>query len=184
MKTLTPEQCDLLLGEFPDSFVGRRDQLAFTLMLRLALRVSEAASIRVCDVRDDGTVIVKRLKRRKQVFTEFPLSGELAERVLSWCDELPDGSVYLFPTRSGKPVCRSQFYRSLVAAGDACGITVHPHVFRHTGVTQMLQVRDDAGLPVFDVHEVQHLAGHANLATTSLYAHVNSERLKRKARFL
>ena len=50
---------------------------------------------------------------------------------------------------------------------------VSPHTLRHTYATQLL----DRG---FNIREVQTLLGHANVATTQVYTHVNPEDLRAK----
>ena len=56
-------------------------------------------------------------------------------------------------------------------AKSALGRSIHPHVLRHTYATTLLKYTD--------IHSVQQLLGHADISTTSIYLHTNSEDLRR-----
>lgn len=194
-KTVTHEQAELIIGQFPDTWSGRRYRLACTIMYVCSLRISEVTGLRRSDLTDDGRLIVKRLKQgsklekgkliEKVKVTEFPLPDDIYDELREWSDSLPASCKWLFPTRTQQRTNRSVMYRAMRSAAESVGVDgFHPHMFRHSGITNMMQLRDDSGAPVFDLHEVQHLAGHANIATTSQYLHVNSERLREKMRMV
>lgn len=195
MKVVTHDQAELIIGQFPDTWSGRRYRLVCTVMYVCSLRISEATGLRRSDLTDDGRLLVKRLKQGVKLengrliervkVTEFPLPDDLHAELREWSASLPDSCEWLFPTRTQHRINRSRLYRAMRDAAAAVGIDgFHPHLFRHSGITNMMQLRDDTGSPVFDLHEVQHLAGHANIATTSQYLHVNSERLREKMRWV
>jgi len=71
----------------------------------------------------------------------------------------------VFATRTGRAVTSSQVFRIVRAAGKRAGLPgLHPHTLRHAHASHAL----DAGCPL---HVLRDGLGHANLATTSRYAH-------------
>jgi integrase/recombinase XerC len=79
----------------------------------------------------------------------------------------------LFVSRKGQPlsVPGVRWIISQYARVSALGKNIHPHSFRHSFATHLV----NAGC---DVRIVQEMLGHASLSTTQRYAHVNIERLK------
>ena len=160
--------------ETPD---GLRDRAMFELMYACGLRVSEAAALRLCDVDLHDRIITVLGKGSKQRIVPFyALAGELLKRYLQevrpqWMKE--EHAVVFINQRGNGLTTRGIQYRMQLAA-DACALSVHvhPHMFRHSFATHLL----DNGA---DLRVVQELLGHASLSTTQVYVHVTQDRLKR-----
>lgn len=78
----------------------------------------------------------------------------------------------LFLSRSGKPLERVAVWQIVKRCAAAAGLhDVHPHTLRHSFATHLL-------IGGADLRVVQELLGHADIATTQIYTHVDQRRLK------
>jgi integrase/recombinase XerD len=84
-----------------------------------------------------------------------------------------EASELLFLSRTGKRLNRINLWMLVERHARACGLLreVHPHVLRHCFASHLL----GGGA---DLRVVQELLGHADIATTQIYTHVDQARLK------
>jgi integrase/recombinase XerD len=101
-----------------------------------------------------------------------PISTRAQEAVKQWLEQSPSGRPWLFP--SGKShlsrVRLFQIVREMAADAGIAPERVSPHVLRHAFATHLLS----GGA---DLRVLQSLLGHADIATTQIYTHVDSARL-------
>jgi integrase/recombinase XerC len=175
---LRPGEIESLL-EAPagDSDLERRDRALLELLYATGLRVSEAMSLDWLELDLKGRtlrVIGKGDKERM-----VPFGRPALEALRAWRERWPgvrretagDGDPVFLNARGGRLTDRSArrvVDRWVDAAALARG--VHPHTLRHTFATHLLE----AGA---DLRAIQELLGHASLATTQRYTHVDIERL-------
>jgi len=81
-----------------------------------------------------------------------------------------DGKLFL--SRSGKPMCREDVWALVKKHGRSAGLSgkYSPHTLRHSFATHLLE----GGA---NLRAVQEMLGHADIATTELYTHVDAKRL-------
>lgn len=100
------------------------------------------------------------------------MEAYLKEQRPELTERRPD-CAYVFVSRHGKPLTRIELWRLIRKYARRAGITgkVSPHTMRHSFATHLLE----GGA---DLRVVQELLGHANIATTQHYTHVDRARLQ------
>ena len=171
-------QVDALL-DLPDAAtpLGARNQAMIELLYATGLRVSELVGLQVKQTNlEAGFVRVRGKGGRERV---VPLGSHAREKVLAYLNTIRPlllkgrSSAYVFITRSAKPLTRQGFWRLLkqYAQQSPQGGALYPHALRHAFATHLL----DGGA---DLRAVQAMLGHADIATTQIYTHLTSERLR------
>ncbi len=146
-----------------------RNLALLELLYGSGLRASELVSLPRGAVRPGQPFLMIRGKGSKERLV--PISSRAEQAVKAWLELAPDGP-WLFPSGK-KHLSRVRLFQIVrQMAGDA-GIAperVSPHVLRHAFATHLLS----GGA---DLRVLQSLLGHADIATTQIYTHVDSARL-------
>lgn len=147
-----------------------RNLALLELLYGSGLRATELVSLARRAIRPGQPFLILRGKGGKERLV--PVSSRAAEAVEKWSDQVPAESKYLFPTRTGhlSRVRLFQLLREIAAGAGIAPERVSPHVLRHAFATHLL-----AGGA--DLRALQTLLGHADIATTQIYTHVDSDRL-------
>ncbi len=144
--------------------------LLLELLYGSGLRASELVSLPRRAVAGERQFLIVRGKGDKERLV--PLSDRAREALDRWLPLLADGTPWLFP--SGKAhVSRVRLFQMLRELAARAGIDpagVSPHVLRHAFATHLLE----GGA---DLRALQMMLGHADIATTEIYTHVDSRRL-------
>ena len=140
------------------------------LLYGSGLRATELMSLPRRAVAPDRPYLILRGKGGKERLV--PLSDRARAAVAVWRLHVPEESPWLFP--SGKShLSRIRLYQLLKGLAGEAGIPpdrVSPHVLRHAFATHLL-----AGGA--DLRALQSMLGHADIATTEIYTHVDASRL-------
>jgi integrase/recombinase XerD len=174
---LSLSQIETLI-EQPDTStpLGLRDRAMLELAYGAGLRVSELCGLTTEELRLDQEMVVVRGKGGKQRVVPF---GRQAARALArYLDggrsRLLGGRIspHVFVNARGGGISRVGFFKNLKAHAASAGIArrVSPHVLRHSFATHLLEGGADLRL-------VQELLGHADIATTQVYTHVDTRHI-------
>jgi len=147
-----------------------RNLALLELLYGSGLRATELVSLPRGALRVGQPFLILRGKGSKERLV--PISARAEQAVERWREHVPGASLWLFP--GGKShLSRMRLYQIVrIMAADA-GIPperISPHVLRHAFATHLLS----GGA---DLRVVQSLLGHADIATTQIYTHVDSARL-------
>jgi site-specific recombinase XerD len=153
-------------------WMAARDAAILELFYSSGLRLAELAALDVKDVDPIGeTVRVMGKGSRERI---VPVGGLALEAISRYRSEANVQTGALFLNKSRKRLGHRSIWLLLKNYVRAAGLpaTLSPHKLRHSFATHLL----DNGA---DLRSVQSLLGHASLATTQIYTHVTTERLKR-----
>ena len=156
-------------GEAPPANAVRM-LLLLELLYGSGLRASELVSLPRRAVSGGREFLIIRGKGDKERLA--PLSERAREALGRWLPLVDGASLWLFP--SGKAhlsrVRLFQMLRELAARAGIDPAAISPHVLRHAFATHLLE----GGA---DLRALQLMLGHADIATTEIYTHVDSRRL-------
>ena len=156
------------LARLMDQELPPRDGALLEILYATGARVSEAVGLREADV--DFRLGVVRVFGKGSKERLVPFGDRAAERLRAWLPRrVPP---WVFPGRGGeRPIRRETAWRIVARAARLAGMTgIHPHTLRHSFATHLLE----GGA---NLRAVQEMLGHASVATTQIYTHVDSARL-------
>ncbi|MGI6045482.1 MAG: site-specific tyrosine recombinase XerD [Eggerthellaceae bacterium] len=158
--------------------IHMRDRAILEVLYGCGLRVSECTGLDLSDCYLSEGFLRVIGKGSKERLT--PISGKALSALEDYLDhgrsELcppyakPTSAVFL-NARGGR-LSRQSVHAVVARAGESIGIKdLHPHTLRHSYATHMLE----GGA---DLRVIQELLGHANIATTQIYTHVDRSHLR------
>ena len=147
-----------------------RNLALLELLYGSGLRASELVTLPRNALRKGQSFLILRGKGSKERLV--PISSRAEAAVERWLEHVPAKSQWLFPS-GAKHLSRVRLFqvvRQLAADAGIAPERVSPHVLRHAFATHLLS----GGA---DLRVLQSLLGHADIATTQIYTHVDSARL-------
>lgn len=155
---------------------GHRNKAIIETLYGCGLRVSELINIRLTDIHTIERYIIINGKGNKQrlvpagrkTLKEIDLYLQHRSRM----SVIHDANV-LFLNRRGRRMTRAMIFHIVKELASGAGIkkNIHPHTFRHSFATHMVQ----AGA---DLRAVQEMLGHESILTTEIYTHIDRDFLR------
>ena len=175
---MTVEEIEqLMAGPDLDEPLGQRDRAILELLYASGLRVSELIALPLAGlVLNAGLVRVQDNKGHERL---VPLGRQALlhlDRYLSQVRprlEREHSGEALFLNAQGRALSRMGIWKVIQAAAARAGLTkkVSPHTLRHSFATHLLERGAN-------LRDVQELLGHADIATTQIYARIDTKYLK------
>ena len=175
---LTPKEIDRLFS-VPDieKPLGLRNRAILELFYATGLRVSEMAGLQLTDLHFDEKFLRCIGKGRKE--RVVPVAGAAIKWVENYIQEvrpkLTPGAYEqtVFLSNRHQPMSRKTIWAFIKKCACDAGITktIYPHTLRHSFASHLLA----NGAPL---RIIQEMLGHADIATTQIYTHVDPDRLK------
>jgi integrase/recombinase XerD len=168
----------LLAAPVTRTKLGLRDRALLELMYSSGLRISEVAGLKLNDLQLAAGFLRATGKGRKERIV--PVGHQAVEWLRRYQTEARPrlakdhptvGEVFL--STRGQKLSTKTIWHLVKKHVRAAGITqnVKPHTLRHSFATHLL---DNGG----DLRVIQEMLGHADIATTQIYTHVDQGRLK------
>lgn len=180
-KVLSAAEVDrLLTAPLAGEPLWRRDRAILELLYATGARVSEVSNLRLRDVHLAERFCLCHGKGDKERMVPIGLSAQrmvaayLERERPKLAKRRDPESEFLFLSARGARLSRERIWELLKKSARLAGVSakISPHSLRHSFATHLL-----AGGA--DIRHVQELLGHASIATTQLYTHVDASKLKR-----
>lgn len=176
-KALSSDEVNRLLTHADETILDIRDRAMFELFYSSGLRLAELAALDRDGLPEllagEVRVLGKRSKERLVPVGRY--AREAVERWAQQRDRLArPGERALFVSRRGVRISMRMIQICLqrLAAKQGLALGVHPHMLRHSFATHLLQSSGD-------LRAVQEMLGHASIASTQVYTHLDFQYLSK-----
>jgi integrase/recombinase XerC len=174
-KVLSPDEANRLLDSSSDLALEIRDQAMFELFYSSGLRLAELAALDIGCLEDLLAGEVRVLGKRNKMRL-VPVGSKAREAVGVWAQRrpgvaAPEEAALFVGQRGGRihpRVIEERLKRRALAQG--LPTSVHPHMLRHSFASHVLQSSGD-------LRAVQEMLGHASIASTQVYTHLDFQHL-------
>lgn len=156
------------------SVSSKRDYCMITLFLNCGMRLSELRGINISDIRDDTLTVIGKGNKERTIY----LNPACLRALTEWIEDRKNYKINepdaLFLSSRGDRISHQMIQNLVKKRLFAAGIdtnTYSVHKLRHTAATLMYKYGQ------VDIRSLQTILGHASVATTQIYTHVDNEAL-------
>ena len=175
-KTLDVDQVNQFVSLPDGGVIDCRDRALVELMYSSGLRLAELVALDI-DAIDLADASLRALGKGNKT-RQLPIGTMARQALRQWLEVRPTlaaaGEPALFVSRRGgrlRPRSVQQRLRQ-ISLSQGMDMPVHPHMLRHSFASHLLESSGD-------LRAVQELLGHANIATTQVYTHLDFQHLAR-----
>ena len=162
------------------SVVGQNKERNFciiTFFINCGMRLSELIGINLKDIKE-GSILLRGKGRKERIIYLNNACLSALDEWLSVRSKIPDAdkkdALFISPRTGGRITCRQveRIVENAMKQAGLMGLSYTTHTLRHTAATLMYQ---ESGV---DILTLQAILGHQNVATTSIYTHMNQEQVR------
>lgn len=179
-KVVEADLLNQILDRLPEDDLEIRDLAILELLYSSGLRLSEIAALELGHI-DQQEMMIRVIDGKGGKDRLVPMGEKALQALQNWLlvrdSWVIDGSSTviqnsLFISKKGGTLSDRQISRRVKAYAEKSGVNInlHPHLLRHSMATHVLESSQDIRL-------VQELLGHADIATTQVYTHLNFNHL-------
>ncbi len=177
-RALSPDEANALLEPTGDELLDLRDQAIFELFYSSGLRLAELDGIDVNCLADVAAGEIRVLGKRGKTRI-VPVGAKAREAIAAWAARRGEfvkaanaDETALFLGRNGRRLSARAIQSRLKRRALLLGLPmhVHPHMLRHSFASHVLQSSGD-------LRAVQEMLGHASIASTQVYTHLDFQHL-------
>ncbi len=179
-EVLSTEEVDMLESSIDLSkWEGHRNRAIIEVLFSCGLRVSELTNLKLSDLYLDEQFIRVLGKGSKERLV--PISPRAIDELMLWFDCRKEMNIkageedYVFLNRRGAHLTRTMILIMIKRQAVEAGIkkTISPHTLRHSFATALLE----GGA---DLRVIQEMLGHESIATTEIYTHIDTTKLRQE----
>ena len=153
-----------------------RDKAMLELLYATGIRVTELVNLKLSDVNMSIGFITCRDEHKERMIPFGHAASEALERYYRESRQIllkEEESEYVFVNCSGKSMSRQGFWKLIKQYAKKAGIQedITPHTLRHSFAAHLVQNGAD-------LKAVQEMLGHADIATTQMYVHLNMDHMR------
>ncbi|MFT4179408.1 MAG: tyrosine recombinase XerC [Thermomonas sp.] len=170
-QVLDVDEAVQLVETATDAPLGLRDRALLELFYSSGLRLSEVCALRWHDLDFEGGLVTVLGKGSKQRIV--PVGSHARNALQAWRAESGGADdAHVFPGRGGKRISPRAIQLRMKQLALRQGVLkrIHPHLLRHSFASHVLESSGD-------LRGVQELLGHADIATTQIYTHLDFQHL-------
>lgn len=169
---LQVEEASFLLNQKDHDPLEARDLAMLELTYASGLRLSELTNLQLSEI--DWSEQTLRITGKGNKTRLVPFGKTARSKLEAWLllrpNFLKGDHNFTFVGKNGKPLSPRAVEQRFARWGEMHGIKLHPHQFRHSFATHLLQSSGD-------LRAVQELLGHSDISTTQVYTHLDFQNL-------
>ncbi len=177
LMVLTSKEVESLLSQ-PDvnDFKGMRDKAMLEILYATGIKVSELISLNLDDVNTQLNFVRCGSDDKERFIPIYPIAVKAISVYLEKARKMfvaDPREKSLFVNVTGDRMTRQGFWKILKTYSQSAGIkkTITPHTLRHSFAAHLLENGAD-------IHDIQVILGHSDIASTQRYAQFLKDKMK------